>query len=247
MSAETCHRVGDALAVGQVWGDAALMEHATHCEVCARELAVLKKRREFRDAFPVLSSIADQSERAPTRARVPASEARARIPLRRVFLMIAAVVAIGGYISRHSIFGAPSTPRSADGAPGPPTFRISNLENALFESKTEGGTVRSSMSRGIAAFYVERLGPGQRFLLTLPDGDVEVRGTRFVVSVDGGKTQRVEVSEGTVELRLQGRAAVTLAPGDRWPPASSGRPTLSFMRMAPRRDAAPPEDSSPSD
>jgi hypothetical protein len=249
MSADTCSRVRDALAVGQVWGDASLLEHAKDCEVCTSALAALKKRRDFRDAFPVLSSIADQSERSPTRARTDADEARLRASRRRLYLMIAAVVAMAGFFARPGVFDASSKPREGEeiSAMKAPTFRISNIENALFESKVEGGTVRSTLTRGVAAFYVERLGPDQRFLLTLPDGDLEVRGTRFVVSIEGGKTHSIEVSEGAVALRMQGRAEVLLGEGERWPAVGSGRPTLTFLHMAPRKDAGPPESAKPND
>ena len=250
VSPATCNRVREALSVGQVWGDAALLEHAKTCEVCTNELAVLKKRRDFRDAFPVLSSIADESERSPTRPPVDENEARQRAARRRhLFVMIAALVAILGFVTRGSIFGVPSTAPEGDGTlvTGPPKFRIANIENALFQSKVEGGTVRSSMTRGVAAFHVEQLSPNQRFLVALPDADIEVRGTLFVVSVEGGKTRGVEVNEGSVELRLHGREAVLLSDGEHWPADGTGRPTVSFMSMAPGKDAAAPEPSKPKD
>jgi len=246
MSPETCSRVRDALAAGNVWGDAALLEHAKVCDVCASELAALKKRREFRDAFPVLSSIADESKRAPTHARASSPAASLGASRRHLFIMIAALIAIVGFLFRTRT--PPSTPPPGDeAASGPPKFRISNLENALFESKVEGGTVRCSLIRGIAAFHVELLGPRQRFLLTLPDGDLEVRGTRFVVTIEGEKTKQVDVAEGAVMLRLDGREEMLLSAGQRWPGVGSGRPTLSFIRPPPPKDAAPPELSKPND
>jgi ferric-dicitrate binding protein FerR (iron transport regulator) len=249
MSPETCSRVRDAASLGRLWGDAALMEHASACEVCASELRALKKRRDFRDAFPVLTSIADQSDRASGRAQPRADQEGPRKSRRLVYLMMAAVVAIIGFFAQSGAFRTRST--AADGdrivASGAPTFRIFNIADAVFESKAEGGTVRSSLTRGVAAFHVERLAPEQRFLVALPDGDIEVRGTRFVVTVEGAKTQGVEVNEGTIELRLQGRAPTLLSAGQRWPSAAPERPTISFMRMPPRQDAAAPEPSPPSD
>jgi FecR protein len=237
MSPDTCNRVRDALAAGNVWGDTALMEHAKDCEVCASELAVLKKRREFRDAFPVLSSIADESKRPATEVRAQSNGSSRLASRRHLFIMIAAVVAIFGFIMRSRertiVPEQDATPLT-----GPPRFRISNLENAVFESKVQGATVQSSMTQGVAAFHVERLGPQQRFHLTLPDGNVEVRGTRFVVTIEGGKTRGVDVAEGTVALRLHGRQEMILSAGQRWPGEASGRPTLFFMRQAPK-DAAP--------
>jgi hypothetical protein len=230
MSTETCNRVPEALAAGMVWGDAALLEHAKNCEICATQLVVLKKRREFRDAFPVLSSIADEAPRADATT----DDTRARAARRRhVLLMITAVVAIVLFIVRNRAFNTPPAPIEGDGATlGPPRFRIFNLANALFESKVEGATVSSSLTRGVAAFQVDRLAANQRFLLTLPDGNLEVRGTRFVVTVEAGKTVGVDVSDGTVALRLQGRAEIVLSAGDRWP-ADSTRPTVSFIDLAP--------------
>jgi ferric-dicitrate binding protein FerR (iron transport regulator) len=252
MSSEICRRVRDAAAFddGRVWGDAAVLEHANDCEVCGRELRARKERRAFRDAFPVLTAIASESRRSPTRPRAGASDAhRHRARWRHFYVMLAAIVAVVGFMIQNGSFRARSIQPAGDEivVPDPPFFRISNIENALFESKAEGGTVRSSMTRGVAAFHVERMRPGQRFFLALPDGDIEVRGTRFVVSVDGGKTRSVEVSEGTVAFRLQGRSEILLRSGQSWPEARPGRPTLSFLAVVPPNDASPPEPSQPND
>jgi hypothetical protein len=157
--------------------------------------------------------------------------------------MMTALVAIVGFIIASGLLRTRSTPPEGDeaSAAGPPKFQISNIENAVFDSKVEGGTVHSSLTRGTAAFHVERLGPRHRFLLTLPDGDLEVRGTRFVVTVEGEKTREVDVAEGTVVLRLRGRAEMLLSAGERWP-SESGRQVLLFNRP-PIRDAAPPAPS----
>jgi hypothetical protein len=234
MSPEPCTRVREALAAGNVWGDAALLEHARGCQVCTGELAVLKKRREFRDAFPVLSSIADEGGRPAAGAGSGAGA----FPRRHLLIMVAALVVIVGYLTRN-IATAPSAEENRDGhaTSGPPRYKISNLENALFESKVEGPVVRASISRGVAAFYIERITPPQRFVLTLPDGDLEVRGTRFVVSVEDGKTAVVDVAQGTVTLHLQGKPEMILEAGQRWPAASTGRPSLSFMRPPGPKDA----------
>jgi ferric-dicitrate binding protein FerR (iron transport regulator) len=252
-SPKTCNRVSEALARLQVWGDAALLEHAKSCEICTAELAVLKKRREFRDAFPVLSSIADEAPRpssgtsqgrASTR---PGDDARSRATRRRhLLVMIAAVVAIVLFIGRNRVLHAPPAPLEGDGstATGPPRYRIFNLANALFESKVDGTTVESSLTRGTAAFQVNQLAPNQHFFVTLPDGHLEVRGTRFVVTVEAGKTQVVDVSDGKVALRIDGRAEVVLSAGDRWP-AGSGGPMISFVDLSPRKDAGAPAPTTP--
>ena len=230
-----------------VWGDAQLLEHARSCDVCTAELAQLKKRRDFRDAFPVLSSIADQSKPAPLQTQE--DEIRRRATRRHLMLMSASVIAIVGFYLQNR--GVSPQAESADGdainGPAPPRYRISNIDNALFESKVDGTTVTSSMSRGVAAFQVEKLRPGQRFLLTLPDGDLEVRGTQFVVAIDRGKTESVEVNDGAVTLRLAGRAEMNLSAGERWPASRPERPTVSFLRKALPSDAGavPPQKNTP--
>jgi ferric-dicitrate binding protein FerR (iron transport regulator) len=235
MSGETCTRVRDAAAFGdgRMWLDPALLEHTEHCDVCHKEFHARKKAREFRDAFPVLTSIAAEGHRpqSTSASSTNTSEERARAARRRrVLLMFLAALSIVAFIIRRL------SPRDAD-APtsgrNVPFFRISNLQNAVFESKVEGGTVRSSMTRGIAAFHVGPLTDDQGFSLTLPDGELDVRGTRFVVSVDGGKTQAIEVNEGTVALRLRGHPEMLLKAGQRWPEQRAARPMVSFFPITP--------------
>jgi ferric-dicitrate binding protein FerR (iron transport regulator) len=239
VTTEPCTRVKEALAAHNVWGDAALLEHAKSCEICTSELAVLKKRRDFRDAFPVLSSIADEG--ASQRAKVAPSATTSRGTRRHLLIMIAALVAIVGYLTRGA------RPKAAELAPDTdengvlkaPNYRIYNLDNALFESKAEGGTVRASITRGVASFHIQPMSARQRFVLALPEGELEVRGTTFVVSIENDKTKQVDVAEGTVVLRLRGHDEMTLRSGQRWP-SGSGLPTVSFMSL-PRRDAGSAE------
>jgi len=233
MSGETCTRVRDAAAFGdgRMWLDPALLEHTEHCDSCHEEFYARKKAREFRDAFPVLTSIAAEGHRAPSVPSSNTSEGRAQAARRRrVLLMFLAVLSIVGFIIRRLSPRDSSAPASAANVP---FFRISNLQNAVFESKVEGGTVRSSMTRGLAAFHIGPLTAEQSFSLTLPDGELDVRGTRFVVSVDGGKTQVIEVNEGMVALRLQGRPEMLLKAGQRWPEQRAARPMVSFFPITP--------------
>jgi TolA-binding protein len=62
---------------------------------------------------------------------------------------------------------------------------------------------------------------GERFLVMMRDGELEVRGTTFDVTVQGGETTRVRVQSGVVELRLRGRPVVRLVDGDAWTPSSA--------------------------
>ncbi|MET0594235.1 MAG: hypothetical protein ABW133_16150 [Polyangiaceae bacterium] len=243
MTPPPCNRVRDALAAHNVWGDAALLEHAKDCEICTTELAALKKRRDFRDAFPVLSSIADEGATGKSRASAPTETRGSR---RHLLVMIATLVAIFGYLTRSGPFKKATVEKTSDAdTSNAPHYKIYNLDNALFESKVEGTTVRASMSRGLASFHVDPLNAEQRFLLTLPDGELEVRGTSFVVSIANGKTQQIDVNAGAVALKLQGKDEIVLSAGQRWPSAT-GKPSVSFMNF-PRKDAGAPAPAASSE
>jgi hypothetical protein len=56
----------------------------------------------------------------------------------------------------------------------------------------------------------------QRFVLELPDGELEVIGTHFGVRVDPQGTRRVEVTEGRVALRLRDALPISLGAGESW-------------------------------
>jgi TolA-binding protein len=57
----------------------------------------------------------------------------------------------------------------------------------------------------------------ERFLVDLPDGELEVRGTTFLVTASAGTTEQVSVEEGVVLLRLRYLASeVVLEKGETW-------------------------------
>ncbi|MEK7703456.1 MAG: PEGA domain-containing protein [Myxococcota bacterium] len=54
---------------------------------------------------------------------------------------------------------------------------------------------------GTAAFAITPRPPGSPFVVRAGDTEVVVHGTRFALAVDNGRLARLDVSEGTVELR----------------------------------------------
>ncbi len=70
--------------------------------------------------------------------------------------------------------------------------------------------------------FAHRTG-AERFLVELPDGELEVRGTTFEVATSGGVTTRVAVEEGVVEVRLRSIVGeLLLGAGDTWHPLPDG-------------------------
>jgi hypothetical protein len=84
-------------------------------------------------------------------------------------------------------------------------------------------TWRFSLMKGQLQAHVAKLGAGERFVVSTPDGEVEVRGTVFRLVVgnasldcqDAVSHSTVEVSEGVVSVRSAGKE-VLLHPGESW-------------------------------
>ena len=69
---------------------------------------------------------------------------------------------------------------------------------------------------GALTLEVDPLGPGERFVVEIGDGEVEVRGTKFAVVARADRLVRVEVTRGRVEVRPRGAAPVVLEAGQAW-------------------------------
>jgi hypothetical protein len=116
----------------------------------------------------------------------------------------------------------------------PPTFDIQDRQGAVWTVETVGATARVQLSAGSASFRVRRTTERQRFLLSLPDGEIEVHGTRFVVELAAGATRHVEVSEGVVTLRMRGAEPREIGAGERWDqPASPVDPPAPLQGPPP--------------
>jgi ferric-dicitrate binding protein FerR (iron transport regulator) len=87
----------------------------------------------------------------------------------------------------------------------------------------EGAIQTLHLDAGFIELHVAKLAPDHRFLVATPDSEVEVRGTRFSVSIvpadprcGNGARTRVAVTEGVVVVRHAG-VEDRVALGDQWP------------------------------
>jgi FecR-like protein len=101
---------------------------------------------------------------------------------------------------------------------------------------------------GTVEFRVAKLTPGDRFLVDTSDAEVEVRGTRFRVSIApdpcaNGVVTRVSVTEGVVAVRRAG-GEVRVRPGEQWP-ADCDQPAIPLVPASalPRAALAVPATS----
>lgn len=150
---------------------------------------------------------------------------------------------------------------------------VVEVEPARFEhevTRSVQGSLQEESVRlhqGRLEIRVAKLGANQRFRVLAQDGEVEVRGTVFEVTVEHERLVAVSVSEGVVSVRLHGEAPVWLEAGASWraQPAApveahgsvalvaseapdaglrvgSGSPAAAVRGGGPRRAEPPPAD-----
>jgi hypothetical protein len=227
-------RLGDADA-------ASFWRHARACPDCATDVARDERLRALGRAWAA-DEPGDLALRRLRRrvlrdvASPPAASAR---PLRRLAAGLALAAALVPPLLATSWRGERG-PRAVPGAaahPSPPADpfagSVTASSDVRFTQARAAGVERVRLEAGTIAIHVRPQRAGERFLVELPDGELEVRGTTFQVSVTGDATTRVQVDEGLVQLRLLGRPELTLGAGDSWP---------RTLREAPSgpRDTSPP-------
>jgi ferric-dicitrate binding protein FerR (iron transport regulator) len=152
---------------------------------------------------------------------------REPVPWTRVAVAAALALAVvgGGWVALRRPPAPAAVPVAAATAasPGPAApdalaGTVTVLADARWTQVRQDGVERVTLDDGTLGVHVRHQQFGERFLVMLPDGEIEVRGTTFDVSVAGGATRRVHVDEGLVELRVRGRDVTHLASGETWTP-----------------------------
>lgn len=119
-----------------------------------------------------------------------------------------------------------------------------------FRVDSQGSTQRFSLQHGELVAQVAKLSATQRFIVNTPDAEVEVRGTRFRLRVvehpeacGAGSRTRLEVTEGTVEVRVPGLGVASVKAGQVWPTDCRGESAAQLP--APPEPVALSKASSP--
>jgi hypothetical protein len=126
--------------------------------------------------------------------------------------------------------------------------RMTLSSSAHLRVDDTGSTRRYSIFSGHLQAHVAKLGLGERFVVSTPDSEVEVRGTVFTVAVESSPSwcrdlasgSTVRVSEGAVWVR-SGDKEVVLQPGETW---ATPCPDLRVMHKAEGAERAPTVPSS---
>ena len=225
MTSARCNRAweADALHEGRLGPkDVESFErHCRACLACSEQLARDARLRELARALPVVEPGQLASKRL--RARIlrdvtTAVPARSSLSWRRVALASSLAIALTAItvvvVRASSRAGPPSSVVAV--ATSPLAGAVTADRGAVWTQVREGDVERVELAAGSLGVHVRPQGPGERFLVRLPDGEVEVRGTTFEVTVRDGVTRRVRVDEGTVVLRLRGSPDQSLGPGTIW-------------------------------
>jgi TolA-binding protein len=251
MKAFRCSRAwqAEAVADGRLSAaDAASFErHVATCAVCTREVRTLAALRDAAARLPVLTSTPLDQRRLRIELLRRANELTVSTPRALWQRSIAAALVVAALAAvLVLLLRAPSPARMAPITPAntePPSFQITASQGAEWRTQERRATLLLlSAKKGRFEVAVDKLRTGQRFLLALPDGEIEVQGTRFIVDTDGARTLSVHVLEGRVALRLRAHPPVVLAAGQRWTAAPSPARTpiaSSETKLAAAAEASP--------
>ena len=243
MTRQTCNRAWEAEA--RIDGrlgpkdEASFVRHLADCPDCTRATERLERLAATLSAIPHNPKSELERRRARAELLRKANEGWVDKPgsSRAAWWVLPAVALAAAlfFLVRARAGVAPS-------ASLVPRFEVTDVHDAKVREEVDGTTSRVHLSSGTAAFHVEHLHSNARFLVDLPDGEVEVRGTRFVIDVEGGKTRSVVVTEGFVEVRLAGFRGLLHA-GERWPSATAAiEPSASSVAT----EATAPAEGAPS-
>lgn len=154
---------------------------------------------------------------------------------------LALVVAITPWMARHAVsVEAPPALAPSPSATTPASAFAAQVEpspGAAWSRERALGTERVALQDGELRLTVRHQQASERFLVLVPDGEIEVRGTRFEVTVREGRTAEVRVAEGVVALRIHGAPERVLGAGDAWAPEERSRATVPTPPAAPSASA----------
>jgi TolA-binding protein len=232
---------------------ASFERHLATCEPCQKEVRQLERLRDASARLKADGGGEEASELEHRRQRADLLRLANKdlvldtgpktrmfgisLPLGRIFAGITFVCVAVALVLVVQRPPSPVAPASS-----PPTFRMTTTDSWQRIESEAGQTVHvHAGATGHFELEVDKLKSGQRFLVDLPDGELEVQGTRFEINLADGHTKSVRVFEGRVALRIRGEEPRTLNANDVWdvqpvvvapvpppppppPPASSSAP-----------------------
>lgn len=247
-----CPRTWQAEAIedGRLEGAerASFERHALGCAECRSELGELKRLRTALQQLPHHEWTPLERRRLRLGLLAEANRRTTRSRPRFVGVALAAAfaaVAVILVITLRGLWPASAMPSAV----ASPVYEVRAERGAEWRTEHRGAHTKTRLLSGALSVHVQKLDAKQRFVLQLPDGQLEVRGTRFSVEADERHTLSVSVSEGVVALTLPGSGKQILRAGDSWirpgrkKEAAARRPAPLPPTTA-SSDAQPPREAS---
>lgn len=256
MSTAQCTRAwqAEALHDGRLApADAASFQrHLATCDICQREVEALAQLEAAAERLPALTSTPLEHRRlrhAVLRSAHEASTEAPRAPkLTWLAALALALAATGAFVlwPRHASAPEREPPRAHEVASDAPVYQQTASPDVIVHTLERGRVLRLALERGQLELSVTHLRPDQRFIVQLPDGELEVKGTRFIVHSDGVRTTSVRVFDGRVALRLRDRAPALLEAGDAFTAPAPERTEPEALRQpVPEPQPTKPRRSEP--
>ncbi len=235
--------------------------HLRSCAVCASTRSSDERLRDLARALP--DEQADTLRMRRVRRRIMndaamgharegtgrGSSARLRVGVALATALGCATAAAIGYRSsrRASETAAAvangTSEKASSPAPSPFAGSVQPGAGSRWSQSRDRDVETVRLDEGTLSVHVRPQLVYERFLVSVPDGEIEVRGTTFDVTVEGGKTTGVQVADGVVELRLAGWAVRRIGAGEAWPekaaPDVEPQAPLPRVRVAAHRETAP--------
>jgi hypothetical protein len=242
VTAQRCRRAWQA----EAWLDrrisaedrASFSRHARTCAECERTLLELMRLQELGNQLPWPKVEPLQRKRQRNELLRRAHTVGLAAPMARwrygaLLAACCALLLIFGY--RRLVQPRPNASEPAL------TYQVHPDAGSVWRRLQGGHAVRLQLDSGRLTVQVDKLQARQSFVLRLPDGELEVRGTRFVVDAADGGTRAISVSEGLVALRVRGRPELLLGVGASW----QAEPTPAAAIPPRPLDSASPQQLAP--
>lgn len=245
MTPTRCPRIYEveALRDGRLTGAARdnFERHLELCRDCARETEALRLLALPLRTASADESMVDQLHVRRERTRLLAAFDRERLapeqrPSRRSFVP---ALAIG--LGMVAVVFAGWQLRSREPAKLEARAEVRARGPAVWSRHLDSTTERVTLDAGSLEIQVRPLGEKRRFVVVLPDGELEDLGTTFTVAVEDHRTAKVAVQEGSVILRLRGRSPLTIHAGEVWSGAPKPAPASAPPRAAEVENESPKE------
>jgi TolA-binding protein len=98
------------------------------------------------------------------------------------------------------------------------------MPGARWSQSRDGKVERTVLDEGTIALQVQKQHADEQFFVELPDGEIEVRGTTFEVTVREQVTTSIHVEEGLVVFRRPQASDVVLGQMETWRAAETTSP-----------------------